>query len=103
MPDWHDFNRALIGKAEAVDPGYRTILDMDSTEVPVHGEQEQSAYNGYFESTCFHPLLLFNSEGDCLAAKLRPGNVHSAEGLGGDATAGDRAAATDGKGSRRPG
>jgi len=25
-------------------------------------------------------LLLFNREGDCLAAKLRPGNVHSAEG-----------------------
>jgi len=31
-------NRALIGKAEAVDSGYRTILDMDSTEVPVYGE-----------------------------------------------------------------
>jgi hypothetical protein len=27
-----------------------------------------------------HPLLLFNASGDCLAAKLRPGNVHSAEG-----------------------
>ena len=38
-----------------------------------------SAYNGHFESTCYHPLLLFNREGDCLAAKLRPGNVHSAE------------------------
>jgi hypothetical protein len=25
-------------------------------------------------------LLLFNLDGDCLAAKLRPGNVHSAEG-----------------------
>ena len=73
-------NRALIGKAEAMDSGYRTILDMDSTEIPVYGEQEDSAYNGYFESTCFDPLLLFNGEGDCVAAKLRPGNVHSAEG-----------------------
>jgi hypothetical protein len=61
-------NRALIGKAEAVDSGYRTLLDMDSTAVPVYGEQEQSAYNGYLESTCYHPLLLFNEEGDCLAA-----------------------------------
>jgi hypothetical protein len=26
-----------------------------------------------------HPLLLFNREGDCLAAKLRSANVHSAE------------------------
>jgi hypothetical protein len=44
-----------------------------------YGQQEQSAYNGHFESTCYHPLLLFNREGDCLAVKLRPGNVHSAE------------------------
>src|SRR5437667_7357409 len=63
-----------------MDSGDRTVLDMDTTEIPVYGEQEQSAYNGYFESTCFHPLLLFNREGDCLAAKLRPGNAHSAEG-----------------------
>jgi len=73
-------SRALIAKAEALDSGYRTVLDMDSTEIPVYGAQEQSAYNGHFESTCFHPLLLFNRDGDCLAAKLRPGNVHSAEG-----------------------
>ena len=72
-------NRALIGKAEIMDSGYRTVLDMDSTEIPVYGEQEQSAYNGHFESTCYHPLLLFNREGDCVAAKLRPGNVHSAD------------------------
>jgi Transposase DDE domain group 1 len=56
------------------------MLDMDSTEVPVYGRQEQSAYNGHFESTCYHPLLLFNRAGDCLAAKLLPGNVHSAVG-----------------------
>jgi len=72
-------NRELAGKAEALDSGYRTVLDMDSTEIPVYGEQEESAYNGHFESTCYHPLLLFNRDGDCLAAKLRPGNVHSAE------------------------
>ena len=33
-------------------------------------EREESAYNGHFESTCYHPLLLFNGEGDCLAAKF---------------------------------
>jgi hypothetical protein len=72
-------NRALIGKAEAVDFPQRVVLDMDSTEIPVYGQQESSAYNGHFEFTCYHPLLLFNREGDCLAAKLRPGNVHSAD------------------------
>jgi len=95
-------NRALIGKAEAVDSGYRTILDMDSTEVPVYGEQEQSAYNGYFEFTCFHPLLLFNEEGDCLAAKLRPGKRAQRRGLGRALVARERAAATEGEGGCLP-
>jgi hypothetical protein len=73
-------NRELIARAEVIDSPRRVVLDMDSTEIRVYGEQEQSAYNGHFESTCYHPLLLFNSQGDCLAVKLRPGNVHSAEG-----------------------
>ena len=72
-------NRELIGKVEAFQWHYRAVLDMDATEIPVYGEQEQSAYNGHFESTCYHPLLLFNRDGDCLAAQLRSGNVHSAE------------------------
>src|SRR5208337_1729523 len=83
-------NRALIARAETIDSPQRVVLDMDSTEIPLYGQQENSAYNGHFESTCYHPLLLFNSEGDCLAAKLRPGNVHSAR-LGRTVTAGDRA------------
>ena len=69
-------NRELIGKAEALGSPQRVVLDMDSTEIPVYGQQENSAYNGHFESTCYHPLPLFSREGDCLAAKLRPGNVH---------------------------
>lgn len=73
-------NRELVAKGEAIDSRRRVVLDMDSTEIPVYGHQEQSAYNGHFESTCYHPLLLFNDQGDCVAAKLRPGNVHSAEG-----------------------
>ncbi len=53
---------------------------MDSTEIPLYGWQEQRACNGYFGSTCYHPLLLFTREGGCLAAKLRPGNMRSTEG-----------------------
>src|SRR5437870_13648790 len=44
-------NRALIGRAEAMDSGDRAVVDLDSTEIPVYGEQERSAYNGHFEST----------------------------------------------------
>ena len=57
----------------------RVILDMDSSESPVHGQQEGVAYNGHFESVCYHPLFLFNHFGDCEGAMLRPGHVHSAE------------------------
>ena len=73
-------NREMIARAEGQDQSSRAVLDMDSTEIPVYGEQEQSAYNKHYESTCYHPLLLFNSAGDCVAARLRPGNVHSADG-----------------------
>ena len=59
----------------------RLIIDLDSTEDPAHGKQEGVAYNGHFAKNCFHPLFGFTSEGDCLGAKLRPGNVHSADGV----------------------
>jgi Transposase DDE domain group 1 len=58
----------------------RVTLDIDRSESPVHDAQEESAYNGHFESVCYHPLFVFNQDGDCLTAKRRPGNVHSAEG-----------------------
>jgi hypothetical protein len=73
-------NRELIAKAEGQERTSRVVLDMDSTEIPVYGEQEQSAYNTHYASTCYHPLLIFNSGGDCVATKLRPGDVHSADG-----------------------
>ena len=76
---WMAVNRELVAQAEGCGESERVVLDMDSTESPVHGQQEGSAYNGHFESVCYHPLLLFNQHGDCLAAKLRAGNVSSAE------------------------
>ena len=72
-------NRELVGRAEAIDARQRIVLDMDSTEFPVFGQQKNSAYNDHFESSCYHPLLLFNWERDYLAAKLRPSNIHSAD------------------------
>jgi hypothetical protein len=54
-------NRELVARAEAIDSPRRIVLDIDSTEIPVYGEQEQSAYNGHFESTCY---LLANSNED---------------------------------------
>jgi Transposase DDE domain group 1 len=39
-----------------------------------------TAYNGHFECTCYHPLFVFNQDGDLERCALRPGNVHSAHG-----------------------
>jgi len=61
-------NRDVIGQAETMDRSDRVVLDMDSSESPVHGQQKGSAYNGHFETVCYHPLFLFNDHGDCLAA-----------------------------------
>ncbi len=52
---------------------------MDSSVSPTHGDQEGSAYNGYFECTCSHPLFLFNQHGDLERAMLRCGNHNSAK------------------------
>ena len=68
---------ALIKKKDK----YRFILDVDSTEDPAHGKQEGCVYNGHFGKNCFHPIVAFTGDGDCLAAELRPGNVHSADGV----------------------
>ena len=67
--------RELLAKVEAMDSPKRVVRDIDT----VYGEQEHSAYDGHFESTGYHQLLLFNGEGDCLAANLRPENVPNAE------------------------
>ena len=73
-------NREVLAQAERPTRADRIVLDMDSSESPVHGAQEGSAYNGHFESVCDHPLFLFSEHGDCVAATLRPGNVQSADG-----------------------
>jgi hypothetical protein len=73
-------NTQWVEVAMAHTPHRRVILDLDSSESPVHGQQEGATYNGHFECVCYHPLFCFNQFGDCEGAMLRPGNVHSAEG-----------------------
>jgi hypothetical protein len=82
-------NQELVGMAEAIDSHRRIVLDMDSTEVPVFRQQEQSAYNGHFESTCYHQLLLFSREGDCRGGQTAPRQRAQRRGLGGTAAARD--------------
>jgi hypothetical protein len=55
------------------------VLDMDVTDDEVHGTQEQAFFNGYYDHTCYAPLLIFCGR-HLLAAKLRASNVDPAAG-----------------------
>jgi hypothetical protein len=50
-------NRETLGQAESLDGSDRVVLDMDSSESPVHGEQEGSAYNGHFRVVLLPPAI----------------------------------------------
>src|SRR5262244_1027742 len=45
--------------ASYVSPPQLIVLDVDDTEDPVHGEQEQARYDGYYGGYCFLPLHLY--------------------------------------------
>jgi hypothetical protein len=75
-----DLSGQWIDKVHQRRPLRIVVLDMDSSESPTYGEQEGSAYNGYFGCTCYHPLFVFNQLGDVERCALRSGNVQSADG-----------------------
>jgi hypothetical protein len=47
----------------------------------VHGHQPKAEWNGHYRARIYHPLITSIAEtGDMLDARLRPGNVGTAEG-----------------------
>ncbi len=68
----------------------KLILDLDSSVSQTHGQQQGTAYNGYFECMCYHPLFLFNQYGDLERAMLRRGNHSSAQVLASGSAASHR-------------
>ena len=60
----------------------RVLLDLDGTDDPTHGDQEGSAYHGYYGQHMYFPLLVFDGDTNQLVtAVLRPGNVHGSHGV----------------------
>jgi len=58
------------------------VIDIDSTDDPTHGDQEGSAFHGYYNQHMYHPLLVFDGQTDQLiTAILRPGNAHASRGV----------------------
>ena len=75
-----DLSGRWIDRAQARRARTALVLDIDSSVSPTYGAQEGTAYNGHFACTCYHPLFVFNQDGDLERCALRPGNVHSAHG-----------------------
>ena len=55
-------------------PPDEIILDLDATDDPLHGEQEQRFFHGYYKGYCYLPLYIFSGR-HLLSALLRPANI----------------------------
>jgi hypothetical protein len=57
----------------------KIVLDLDATDVPLHGEQESRFFHGYYDHYCYLPLYIYCGQ-QLLCAKLRPANIDGAAG-----------------------
>jgi hypothetical protein len=55
------------------------VLDVDTTDLPLHGKQEGRFFHGYYDSYCYLPLYVFCGD-HILCARLREANHDAAFG-----------------------
>jgi hypothetical protein len=60
-------------------PPPQITLDLDATDDPLHGHQEERFFHGYYDTYCYLPLYVFCGR-HLLAAKLRPANIDASAG-----------------------
>lgn len=58
-------------------PPKELILDVDASDVPLHGEQELKQFHGYYDHHCYLPLYVFCGQ-SMLACLLRPSRIDGA-------------------------
>lgn len=54
------------------------ILDIDASDVPLHGDQELSQFHAYYDHHCYLPLYVFCGQA-MLACVLRPSRIDGAK------------------------
>jgi len=59
------------------------VLDMDTTDLPLHGKQEGRFFHGYYDNYCYLPLYVFCGD-HVLCARLREANHDAAFGCLGE-------------------
>jgi hypothetical protein len=55
------------------------VLDLDTTDLTLHGHQEGRFFHGYYDSYCYLPLYIFSGE-HLLCARLRTADQDAAAG-----------------------
>lgn len=77
------FNTILLNMAlDEIKKNQFIILDIDSSYVVCNGKQEGSAHNFHYNNHGYHPLIITEHYSKMvLAAKLRTGNKHCADGF----------------------
>jgi len=55
------------------------VLDLDNTDIPLHGEQEGRFFHGYYKEYCYLPLYVFCGR-HLLLARQRRANVAGCDG-----------------------
>jgi Transposase DDE domain group 1 len=60
-------------------PPAQIVLDLDVTDIPLHGEQEARFFHGYYGHYCYLPLYIFCAD-HLLCARLRPSNQDASAG-----------------------
>lgn len=55
-------------------PPPTVVLDLDPTDIELHGDQEGRFFHGYYRHHCYLPMYLFCGDYP-LAVKLRPSNI----------------------------
>jgi len=72
----------LFLESRAAPPG-QVVLDLDATDIPLHGHQPERFFHGYYDSYCYLPLYIFAGD-RLLCARLRPANKDAAKGALGE-------------------
>lgn len=68
----------LFLEAHATAPA-QIVLDIDTTDIAIQGQQEGRFYHGFYDHYCYLPLYVFAGE-HVLCARLRPSNIDPSAG-----------------------
>ncbi|MBV8070871.1 MAG: IS1380 family transposase [Acidobacteriaceae bacterium] len=61
------------------EPAEEIVIDLDTTDLPLHGHQEQRFFHGFYYHYCYLPLYIVCGE-HLLGVRLRPANIDASAG-----------------------